>query len=139
MNKGPIYVPVSLKLIQWTKDIVKDGIATKEDRQCYAHTTSRGRVMNIHGNELNTTTSCSINGVDISSQARGLSYAKWYWDMNEDMFNSFNDLGLCQCYMKVTYDGDLSNVIDEQLVTVEEYDGIQDKPSYDDYLSVQAV
>ena len=139
MNEKNIYVPVTLKLIQWTKDIVKDGIATKEDRQCYAHTTSRGRVMNIQGNELNTTTSCSINGVDISSQASGLSYAKWYWDMNEDMFNGFNDLGLGQCYIKVTYDGDLSNITDEQVLTTEQYESLQDKPSFDEYLQAQAV
>ena len=139
MNKGQVFIPVTLKLIQWKKDVIVEGIAKQEDRQCYAHTTSRGRVMNVAGNDLNTTTTIKIDNVDISPEYSGLSYAKWYWDMNEDMFNSFNDLGLCQCYMKVTYDGDLSNVIDEQLVTVEEYDGLQDKPSYDDYLSVQAV
>ena len=138
MNEKIMYVLVNLKLIRWTKDIAKGGITTQEDRQCYAHTTSSGRVMSINGSELNTTTSVQINGVDISARATGLSYAKWYWDMDEGMFNDFKTLGLGQCYMKITYENDLSTITDEEVITVEEYEGLQDKPSYDDYLQAQA-
>ena len=134
-----IYIPVSLRLIQWTKEVVQNGTITEVPRQCYAHTTSQGRVMKIGNAELNTTTTLQVNGVDLTQRTAGLSYAKWYWEMNDDMYQSMLDLRLGKCYMKVSYDGTLDNINNEELVSQEEYDSLQEKPSIDDYLHAQVV
>ena len=137
--KQSIYIPVSLRLIKWEKETIVDNAIVKEPKSCYAHTTARGRVMNIAGADMNTTTTMKINGVDITSASSGLDYAKWYWDMNSDIYNEMLNLGFGNCYIKLTYQGTLDNVVDEELITTDDYQALQDKPSFDDYLQAQAV
>ena len=139
MNEKSIYIPVSLRLIKWTKETSQDGNIVQTPKQCYAHTTSQGRVMKVGSVEMNTTTTMSINGVDLSQKNSGLSYAKWYWDMNEDMYDSMLELGFGTCYIKLDYSGNIDNVINETLVSQEEYDSLQIKPSFNDYMQAQAV
>ena len=134
-----IYIPVSLRLIKWNKETVENGTIVQTPKQCYAYTTSQGRDMNINGVSMNTTTTCSINGVDISSKSTGLSYAKWLWDMTSDMYSALIDEGLSKCFIKVTYNDTLSDIVDEEIISTDEYNAIQgNKQSVDDYLSLQA-
>tara|TARA_R100000808_G_scaffold23770_1_gene53214 strand:- start:672 stop:1106 length:435 start_codon:yes stop_codon:yes gene_type:complete len=124
MNEQTIFLPVSLRLIQWNKETVENGKVVQTPKQCYAHTTSQGRVMQVNGNDLNTTTTCKVNGVDMSQSSTGIDYAKWYWDMTVDMFNSLQQLGLGTCYMAITFNGTLANITNEELVSVADYDSL---------------
>ena len=139
MGEKTIFIPVSLRLIQWTKETVSDGKIVQTPKQCYAHTTSSGRVMDIAGSQVNTTTTIQVNDVDLTSRTSGLSYAKWYWDMDMNFYDSMLELGLGKCFMKVTYDDTLANITNEELITEEEYAGLQVKPSIDDYLQATAI
>ena len=133
-----IYLPVSLKLIQWNKKVAVDGEIKLEPKQCYAHTTSQGRKRNVLGTEINTTTTCKINDVDMTQKSAGIDYAKWYWDMNSDMFNALNQAGFGSCYIRVTYDGGLDNIINEELVSTEEFKGLQSPVTSDEYMQARA-
>ena len=124
MNEQTIFLPVSLRLIQWNKETVENGKVIKTPKQCYAHTTSQGRVMQVNGNDLNTTTTCKVNGVDMSQSSTGIDYAKWYWDMTVDMYNSLQQLGLGKCYMAITFNGTLANITNEELVSEADYDNL---------------
>ena len=135
-----IYIPVSLRLIKWNKETVDNGSIVQTPKQCYAFTTSSGRAMDINGVQLNTTTTCSINGVDIGSKSTGLSYAKWLWDMTSDMYQALVDDGLGKCFIKVSYNGTLADIVEEEIVSTEEYNDLRQADIFtvDNYLSLQA-
>ena len=135
-----VYIPVSLRLIKWNKETVENGSIVQTPKQCYAFTTSSGRAMNINGVSMNTTTTCSINGVDINSKSTGLSYAKWLWDCTEDMYQALVDEGLSKCFIKVSYNDTLADIVEEEIVSTEEYNQVQvaDRFTVDNYLTLQS-
>ena len=144
MNEQTIYVPVSLRLIKWTKETTENGQLVQTPKQCYAHTTSQGRVMQVNGQDLNTTTTCILNNVDMTQSSTGIDYAKWYWDMTDDMFQSIQAIGLGKCYMRITFNGTLAYITNEELVSETDYASVlQSAPdsvvNADEYLvSLQA-
>ena len=126
-----IYIPVSLRLITWTKEIVQNGVATNEDRRCWAFTTGRGHSVNVLGTDYNATSTYKVGGNDLN-QATSFEYAQWQWDFSDEIAKALlPELG--KCYMQVEFIGDLTNVVSESPITIADYQALQtSKQSYDD-------